>query len=100
VDYKDGSLQLAIIVGAGECGQRIIAAVNRSNRKGPPYLDIAPKDVKIQMADDVAIMTFHLGEGGASRRTIVWQNRHGKWLIIHLHASNILPPSGMDRRSK
>jgi len=61
----------------------------RDKAKGPPYLRITPGDMKIQTIGDVAIMTFHLGEDGQSRRTIVWQKRHGKWLILHLHASNI-----------
>jgi ketosteroid isomerase-like protein len=76
-----------------EAGFRPIFEEGKKRGGGPPYLHIQPKDMEIQMAGDVAIMTFHLERTGAmSRRTIVWQKRGGKWLIVHLHASGVMLP--------
>ena len=60
----------------------------RNRGKSPPYLNIAPEDMKVQVAGDVAITTFHLSSA-AGRRTIVWHRRQNDWLILHLHASAI-----------
>ena len=59
--------------------------------KGPPYLDIRPENLKIQMLTNAAVVTFHFKRSGSSfgRRTFVWEKRNGKWLIVHLHASNV-----------
>jgi ketosteroid isomerase-like protein len=52
------------------------------------HISIVPKDVRIQMLNDVAIVTFHLeDERGLGRRTIVLQRQGGSWLIVHVHAS-------------
>ena len=61
----------------------------RKQRSSPPYLRIDPEDLEIQMLKkDVAIVTFHLDDPGLfGRRTVVFQKRKGKWLIVHLHAS-------------
>jgi len=58
---------------------------------GPPYLNIQPKELKIQMLGDVAaVATFHLGrEKTLGRRTLVFQRQQGVWLIAHIHASSI-----------
>lgn len=56
----------------------------------PPYLDIRPKNLNIQTFDNVAIVTFHLEDPGwFGRRTIVFNKKAGKWLIVHLHASAV-----------
>jgi ketosteroid isomerase-like protein len=59
--------------------------------KGPPYLHIRPENLKIQMLTNAAVVTFHFKRSGSSfgRRTFVWEKRNGKWLIVHLHASNV-----------
>jgi len=59
--------------------------------KGPPYLNIQPKELKIQMLGDAAaVVTFHLGgEKTLGRRTLVFQRQQGAWLIAHLHASDL-----------
>lgn len=60
----------------------------RKQKSSPPYLNIQPKEMKIQMLGDVAIVTFHLEDPDSlGRRTIVFQKRGGQWLIVHLHAS-------------
>ena len=59
--------------------------------KGPPYLNIQPKELKIQMLGDAAaVATFHLGRGKTlGMRTLVFQRQQGAWLIAHIHASSI-----------
>ena len=62
-------------------------------RPGPPYLNIQPKELKIQMLNDAAILTFHLGgDGMVVRRTLVFQKKGNQWLIVHLHGSSMEPP--------
>src|SRR5262249_19791225 len=57
---------------------------------GPPYLHIEPKEIKIQMLVDAAIVTFHRDDDRTlNRRTLIFQKQKDKWLIVHLHASNI-----------
>jgi ketosteroid isomerase-like protein len=76
-----------------EAGFKPMFGEDKKRGGGPPYLHIEPKDIKIQMAGDVAIMTFHLPRKGyVARRTIVWQKRGGRWLIVHLHASGVELP--------
>lgn len=57
---------------------------------GSPRLGIKPRDVRIQMAGDAAVVTFHLGDTQApSRRTLVLHRMpDGSWKIVHLHASS------------
>jgi ketosteroid isomerase-like protein len=65
---------------------------NAHKRKtSAPYLDIDPKDIKIQMAGQVAIVSFTLNDPDMlSRRTLIWAKRSDRWMIIHLHASGII----------
>lgn len=63
----------------------------RAERSGPPYLNLQPLDLAVQGVDDMAVVTFHLQDAGVvSRRTAVFQRRNGRWLIVHLHASNMV----------
>ncbi len=61
----------------------------RKRKPNPPYQNIQPKDVEIQMFEKgAAILTFHLpGDETFGRRTFGFQKQKGKWLIAHLHAS-------------
>lgn len=99
--FADGLLTRAS--GRAEIEARFKPAFGEDRKRGrvPPYLHIEPKDMKIQMAGDVAIMTFHLpGKGHMARRTLVWQKRGGRWLIVHLHASFIeLPKAASGQQS-
>lgn len=63
----------------------------RSERDAPPYLDLQPLDLMINVLDArAALVTFHLSNKTAwSRRTVVFQKRGSSWLIQHLHASNV-----------
>lgn len=67
----------------------------RAGRTQGPYMDIQPRDLKLQMAGDVAIATFHLDDrpGFLNRRTIVLQDQKTGWKIIHLHASEVAAPA-------
>lgn len=77
--------------GEVEAGFKTMFDEGRKQGGGPPYLHVEPKDLMIQMAGSAAVMTFHLERpGGLARRTIVWQKRGGKWLILHLHASGVM----------
>lgn len=64
----------------------------RAAGNGPPYLHIQPKDVRIQMLGDAAVVSFHLRNDGApqvGRRTLVMRKEaNGRWKIAHLHASS------------
>jgi len=72
---------------------KIVFENARKNRSGPPYLDIDPNDMKIQLSGQVAIVSFTLNDPEMlSRRTLVWTRRHNRWTIIHLHASGVPLP--------
>ena len=61
----------------------------RSKKKDPPYLDISPKNMVIQVMDKTTIVTFHLDKGSyISRRTLVWYKTNMGWLIVHIHGSS------------
>jgi ketosteroid isomerase-like protein len=61
----------------------------RGGETAAPYMDIQPKDMKVQMFGDCAIATFHLDDrpGLLNRRTIVLTKTNAGWKIVHLHAS-------------
>lgn len=63
----------------------------RDGKTRPPYMDIQPKDMEIQMFGDCAIATFHLDDrpGLLNRRTIVLTKTNAGWKIVHLHASEV-----------
>lgn len=63
------------------------AAWERAGRAGPPRLGITPRDLRIQMAGGVAIVSFHLGAGNPSRRSLVFHHAGGGWKLLHWHAS-------------
>ena len=56
-----------------------------------PYIDIQPQELRLQIAGEIAIATFHLDDrpGFLNRRTIVLQKQRSGWKIIHLHASEV-----------
>jgi ketosteroid isomerase-like protein len=63
----------------------------RAGRTQAPYMDIQPRDLHLQIAGNVAIVSFHLDDrpGFLNRRTIVLQKQTSGWKIIHLHASEV-----------
>jgi len=54
-------------------------------------LQISPKDIHLQLYQENAIVTFHLGDGlnSLSRRTLLMTKEKGSWKIAHLHASSV-----------
>ncbi|HKD84614.1 MAG TPA: nuclear transport factor 2 family protein [Terriglobales bacterium] len=68
----------------------------RDGKSSPPYMDIQPKELKIQRLNDVAIVTFQLEDrpGMLNRRTLVWQRTASGWKIVHLHASEVTVAAG------
>jgi hypothetical protein len=77
----------------------------RASDRKPPYFSLEARDLSLQrLSEDIAIVTFHLGElaqaGGSdpvrfSRRTFVVKRGVEGWRIAHLHASNMtLSPRG------
>jgi uncharacterized protein (TIGR02246 family) len=78
----------------------------RKSQSGPPYMKLEPHDVKMQIFSGYAVITFHLGavpaEGATSpssfsRRTFIVHPAGGRWLVSHLHASNLrLQPPAKD----
>lgn len=65
--------------------------VNSRRQTSAPYMDIQPKEMRIQVFGDVAIATFHLEDraGFINRRTIVLEKTEKGWKIVHLHASEV-----------
>lgn len=62
----------------------------RKQKDSPPYLSIEPKEMRIKMLRDAAVVTFHLGgKESLGRRTVIFQKQNGRWLIVHLHASTV-----------
>ena len=63
----------------------------RASRAAPPYMDIQPKDMVIQIFGDIAVATFHLDDRPAfpNRRTLVLNRTAAGWKIVHLHASEV-----------
>ena len=63
----------------------------RDGKTAAPYMDIQPKEMRIQFFGDVAIASFHLDDraGFINRRTIVLNKTDKGWKIVHLHASEV-----------
>lgn len=59
--------------------------------KNSRQLQISPKDIHLQLYQQNAIVTFHLGDGlnSLSRRTLLMIKEKGSWKIAHLHASSL-----------
>jgi SnoaL-like protein len=51
-------------------------------------------DLRVEeLSEEVALVTFHLVDGGlVNRRTLVFKHKTSGWKIVHIHASNIAPP--------
>ena len=64
----------------------------RSTRPGPPYLHLAPRELRTDVIGDAGLVTFMLGRapGDVSRRTLLFVRERGVWKLRHMHASNML----------
>jgi ketosteroid isomerase-like protein len=67
----------------------------RARRTKGPYLAFKPRNLKIEIAGDVAIVTFHLDDrpGFVNRRTVILRKFIESWKIIHLHACEVSIPA-------
>lgn len=77
-----------------ENGFKTVFKQIRGSKTAAPYMDIQPKELRIQRFGDVAIATFHLDDraGFLNRRTIVLKKTKKGWKIVHLHASEVPVP--------
>lgn len=68
--------------------ERVFRAVFAAGSGGP---HIVPEDLRIQRFGDTAVITFEFRRPHASfgRRTVVMNRENGRWLIVHIHASNV-----------
>src|SRR6266566_5024505 len=77
----------------GNAESQVRAALEqiRSGKTAAPYMDIQPREMKIQLFGNLAIATFHLDDraGFVNRRTIVLSKTKAGWKIVHLHASEV-----------
>lgn len=66
-----------------------LAAWQRTGRPGAPRMGITPRDLRVQMVDDdVAVVSFHLGEETPARRSLVFRHTAADgWKLVHWHAS-------------
>lgn len=71
--------------------ERVFASIRSTAKSGPPFHHLAPEDLLIQfMPGQNAVVSFQLkNEERIGRRTLVVTNTNGRWLILHLHASNV-----------
>ena len=70
--------------------EQVFASIRGTAKSGPPFHHLAPEDLAIQMMPgQTAVVSFHLRNSERfARRTLVLINTNGRWLILHLHASN------------
>jgi ketosteroid isomerase-like protein len=70
--------------------QQVFDAIRKGASGEPPYHRLEPQDLQVQsLGVDAAVVTFHLRNSERiARRTLVFKQVHGVWLIAHLHASN------------
>jgi ketosteroid isomerase-like protein len=71
--------------------QLVFNAIKGDSKADPPYHRLNPELLQVHvLGEDTAIVTFHLtGPSRVARRTLVVHRTGGRWLIAHLHASNI-----------
>jgi uncharacterized protein (TIGR02246 family) len=71
--------------------EQVFARIRGAAKSGPPFHHLTPEDLAIQMMPgQTAVVSFHLRNAERiGRRTLVLTNTNGRWLIVHLHASNV-----------
>jgi uncharacterized protein (TIGR02246 family) len=79
--------------------EQVFASIRSTAKSGPPFHHLAPEDLAIQvMPGQSAVVSFHLSNSERiARRTLVLTNTNGRWLILHLHASNVPIVAKSDR---
>ena len=61
----------------------------RVRTSGTTSMTLHAEDLRMDVAGDSAIVTFHLKGAILSRRTFVLRRIGGVWRVVHLHASNV-----------
>ena len=73
--------------------EQVFAAIRQSSVSSiAPFHRLVPEHLQVQVVGDTAaVMTFQLTNAErVARRTLVLQKRGDRWLIVHLHASNLV----------
>jgi uncharacterized protein (TIGR02246 family) len=75
-------------------GKAEVAAIFRDfaaqTRKTTPRINIKPDHVLVQASGDFGLVSFETIPGSMlNRRTFVFRRIGGRWLIVHIHASNL-----------
>lgn len=70
---------------------RLVFEQIRAGRTSGPYMDLQPRELRVQIIGHAAIVTFELDDrpGFVNRRTLVLRKAGGVWKITHLHASEV-----------
>lgn len=81
--------------------EHVFASIRSTAKSGPPFHHLVPEDLAIQlMPGHTAVVSFHLRNAGRiGRRTLVLTNTNERWLILHLHASNVPTGAKSDRQA-
>jgi hypothetical protein len=73
---------------------RIFHDYVETTRKRTASTNIVPQDLRIEVADQLALASFTVtGADTIARRSFVFRSVGGNWLISHFHASNLKPPA-------
>ena len=61
----------------------------RARGSGPPYLNLKPRELRVERYGDAGLVTFELGGPGGrmGRRTLLFVRENDAWRLSHLHAS-------------
>jgi uncharacterized protein (TIGR02246 family) len=72
--------------------EQVFAAIRQSSASStPPFHHLVPEHLQVQLVGDTAaVVTFQMtNPARVARRTLVLEKRGDRWLIAHLHASNV-----------
>lgn len=67
----------------------VFRAYCEKTRKVTPRPFIVPENLAVERTGSTGIVTFEVpSPGSVARRTFVFRNHDGRWLVSHFHASN------------
>lgn len=74
-------------------GKEAISEIFRTyvaeTKKNVAKTNIVAEDMRIERSGDMAVVSFQVHNPSAvSRRTFIFRRESGRWLIVHMHASN------------
>jgi uncharacterized protein (TIGR02246 family) len=81
--------------------EQVFAAIRQSSgSSNPPFHQLVPENLQIQSIGDKGVLvTFEMSNAArVARRTIILQKFADRWLITHLHASNVPFSEGDSQR--